>query len=186
MRATRRAIFGAQFSDAQAPQPPRYILNRPLDADAAPRVATLRHALRVADAAAVAHGVGGPVSLADFTILHRFGGVRGAEAVGVGDLHVGGDLLELREAAAAAVALRDGRIDGGRGGADNKPLVRVLYGHAGWAPGQLEGEIAAGAWKCARPPPATRVCPPDLSPPPAFRCVQVGDRRRRQRAGVDV
>ena len=131
-------------------------------------------------------GVGGPVSLADFTILHRFGGVRGAEAVGVGDLHVGGDLLELREAAAAAVALRDGRIDGGRGGADNKPLVRVLYGHAGWAPGQLEGEIAAGAWKCARPPPATRVCPPDLSPPPAFRCVQVGDRRRRQRAGVDV
>ena len=65
---------------------------------------------------------------------------------------MGGDLLELREAAAAAVALRDGRIDGGRGGADNKPLVRVLYGHAGWAPGQLEGEIAAGAWKCAPPP----------------------------------
>ena len=41
------------------------------------------------------------------------------------------------DSAAAAVALRDGRIDGGRGGADNKPLVRVLYGHAGWAPGCL-------------------------------------------------
>ena len=87
---------------------------------------------------------------------------------------MGGDLLELREAAAAAVALRDGRIDGGRGGADNKPLVRVLYGHAGWAPGQLEGEIAAGAWKCAA------ATPPTQWPPISHRArlpmhVQVGD-----------
>ena len=33
--------------------------------------------------------------------------------------------------------------------AGRRPLLKVLHGHAAWAPGQLEGEIRAQAWTWA-------------------------------------
>ena len=83
----------------------------------------------------VLHCVGGPVARDEWATLHRFGDVPGAQPLG-GGLYVDGSLAELRQRALHA---------SGNGTA----LVQVIYGHAAWATGQLEGEIRAGAWRWA-------------------------------------
>lgn len=75
--------------------------------------------------------VGGPVAPAAGWLIYRRAGepLPGEIAVGA-ELGVTGEL-----AAFAAVVRGDGPSD-----------FRLVLGCAGWAPGQLEGEIAVGAW----------------------------------------
>jgi putative AlgH/UPF0301 family transcriptional regulator len=133
-----------------------YVLNRHIDgqhaayfplADAPP----LLHALGVAEAPeSVQHGVGGPVELDGWTVIHRFDGVPGSSPLVAGvetRLRAGGALSTLRErtqeAAAEWAADRQQRAEAG-GAEEDVPvplLVHALHGHAAWAPGQV----------CARP-----------------------------------
>ncbi len=71
----------------------------------------------------LARSSGGAVTSADDPVSDGFRAV--IPDVGTLDLYVDGDLQPLRD------AFRH---------------VRVFAGYAGWAAGQLEGEIAAGAW----------------------------------------
>jgi len=75
--------------------------------------------------------VGGPVAQAAGWLLYR----RSALPL-PGEITIGDDLGVTGELAAFSALLE------GRGPAD----FRVLLGCAGWAPGQLEAEIGAGAW----------------------------------------
>lgn len=76
--------------------------------------------------------VGGPVSPERLWILHRPGAVPVEEgAVRVGDALALGGSRELLEALVRAPAA--------------PPFVLIL-GYAGWAPMQVEQEVAAGAW----------------------------------------
>jgi len=83
--------------------------------------------------------VGGPVAPAAGWLLYR----RLPQPL-PGEITVGADLGVTGELAAFSVLLA------GRGPAD----FRMLLGCAGWAPGQLEAEIGAGAWLPAAVTPA--------------------------------
>jgi len=83
--------------------------------------------------------VGGPVAPAAGWLLYR----RLPEPL-PGEITVGADLGVTGELAAFSALLA------GRGPAD----FRMLLGCAGWAPGQLEAEIGAGAWLPAAVTPA--------------------------------
>lgn len=135
----------------------------------------LRHALALPEAPeAVWHGVGGPVDITPMAsaVIHAFSedagnnnndnnhSVPGAtplferpfEPHERPSLFVGGDLATLRERASRAVqgggrAEREGEVRRVQRSAG--VLMRVLHGHAAWAPGQLEGEIHAAAWTWA-------------------------------------
>jgi putative transcriptional regulator len=74
---------------------------------------------------------GGPVSPEALIVLGRLR--IGAEARGVAV--IGG---------AVAVLAADAVTEGGVEGVD---VARVFAGYAGWAPGQLEGELASGVWE---------------------------------------
>jgi len=74
--------------------------------------APLRHALATPeDPFAVSHGLGGPVGLDTWVVLHAFENVPGATRLGSG-LHVGGDLATLRERARASLLDQRGAVDG--------------------------------------------------------------------------
>lgn len=106
--------------------------------------APLLHALAVPEAPdLVAHGIGGPVGLESWTILHRFENVAGAIALGDG-LFVGGDLGSVRLRASNVAEVLGAQEEG-----PPEMLVRALHGHAAWAPGQLEGEIRSQIWEWA-------------------------------------
>ena len=77
----------------------RISTNHPVFESGAP----LRHALATPeDPFAVSHGLGGPISLDTWVVLHQFENVPGATRLGSG-LHVGGDLATLRERARASL-----------------------------------------------------------------------------------
>jgi putative transcriptional regulator len=79
--------------------------------------------------------VGGPVAPATGWLLFR----PGAHEVD-GQLDLAAGLAVTGEASAFTEFVRGGLVNGG--GAE----FRLILGCAGWAPGQLEAEISAGAW----------------------------------------
>jgi putative transcriptional regulator len=102
------------------------VLNRPSDTEAG--VAVPGWGLVAAPPAVVF--VGGPVVPAGALALGEVSGADGAEGW-------------------TAVLGSVGVVDLGRAAAGAPPDVeraRLFAGHAGWSPGQLEGEIAAGGW----------------------------------------
>ena len=124
-------------------------------------VAPLRHALAIRDdQTAVEHGIGGPVNqAAQPMILHSFEVAGASRLFPRGpnhDLFSGGDLRTLHRRAVQHVAEvstenQDHSAVGLTGTAQpaharHTVELRVLHGRAAWAPGQLEGEIRAGAW----------------------------------------
>jgi putative transcriptional regulator len=79
-----------------------------------------------------AHG-GGPVSLESVWILHRRGE---GESLLPGSIAIGQDIGVSATEEALKLLIQ------GKGPTD----FRLLVGYAGWGPGQLERELAAGAW----------------------------------------
>ena len=75
---------------------------------------------------------GGPVEPGSLIFLHRVEHLRGDAAAIRPGLFAGGDLDALREHSAAA--------------GDEGPFLRFFLGYSEWHPGQLESEIALGAW----------------------------------------
>lgn len=75
---------------------------------------------------------GGPVEPGSLIFLHRVEHLGGDATPIAPGLYAGGDLEALRQHTAPG--------DGGG------PLVRFFLGYSEWAPGQLESEIALGAW----------------------------------------
>lgn len=75
--------------------------------------------------------LGGPVHLENLTCIHRYVGLKGAKKISEG-IYRGGvaDAVELIKANMASP--RD---------------FRLVLGGAGWAPGQLAAEVAAGCWQ---------------------------------------
>lgn len=74
---------------------------------------------------------GGPVQKESLLILHRvFGEVPESQPIFDG-VCLGGDLLMLEKVSA-------------EGGAED--VIRVYMGYSGWAPGQLQMELATGSW----------------------------------------
>jgi putative transcriptional regulator len=74
---------------------------------------------------------GGPVERESLIFLHRLEHLKGDATPIVPGLFAGGDLDALREFTDAE---------------DEGPFVRFYLGYSEWAPGQLESEIALGAW----------------------------------------
>lgn len=77
---------------------------------------------------------GGPVARTSTLFLFRDAGRTDGEAI-VDDVHITADLDEMLEQRPAATDQR---------------TLRIHAGHAGWGPGQLEREIAAGDWQVAQ------------------------------------
>jgi len=75
--------------------------------------------------------LGGPVSLKDVTLLIRADKAPPRAVHVVDDVYATRSLKTLRE-------ITEGKLKGAR--------FRAYAGYAGWAPGQLESEIARGAW----------------------------------------
>ena len=74
---------------------------------------------------------GGPVEPGSLIFLHRVEHLRGEATPIRPGLFAGGDLDSLREYTA---------------GAGESPFLRFFLGYSEWQPGQLESEIALGAW----------------------------------------
>ncbi len=75
---------------------------------------------------------GGPVEPGSLIFLHRVEHLKGETTPIIAGLFAGGDLDALRVYTAESE--------------DEGPFVRFYLGYSEWAPGQLESEIALGAW----------------------------------------
>ena len=78
---------------------------------------------------------GGPVDPGSLIFLHRVDELGDDTTRIVAGLYAGGDLDALREYALGIES--------------DSPLLRFYLGYAEWSPGQLEAEIALGAWVLA-------------------------------------
>ena len=77
--------------------------------------------------------IGGPVAPASILVLFRSPVIDLPDGVPVvDDVYVSGDIGELREILSAA---------------NGERTARLYAGYAGWGPGQLDQEIAAGSWQ---------------------------------------
>ncbi len=76
--------------------------------------------------------VGGPVQLERVQLLHRLGtGIPGSLHI-VDDVHLGGDPDVVR-------SLLENRTE-------SRDMIRFVLGYSGWGVGQLDAELAEGAW----------------------------------------
>ena len=99
---------------------------------------TLGHEVRGADDVQIALFEGGPVARGRGLLLH-------------GDDYVGRDTIALGDG--LALSAPETALDDLAAGKGPEASLLVL-GHAGWAPGQLEQEIAQGAWHVVTADPA--------------------------------
>ncbi len=112
------------------------VLNRPMGEQV--QIESSDELLRFAESAQTDTGVshlffeGGPVDRSYLFYLHRLSHIIANGNPVIEDLHWGGDLDAVR-AEPEVVAAED-------------PLLRFYLGYAGWEQGQLEREIATGAW----------------------------------------
>lgn len=88
---------------------------------------------------------GGPVQEDKLSFLHRLETCAADSLKVVPGLYFGGDLDSAREHALVASAAA--------------PALRFFLGYTGWAPGQLEGEIANGDWILCPPAAALALDP---------------------------
>jgi putative transcriptional regulator len=103
------------------------VVNRPLDiplVEALPEVEELRGRDHRLD-------LGGPVERARIMLLVRAEEAPPGATRVFGDVYTSGTLETLRHAAAAGLA---------------NERLHVHAGYAGWAPGQLDAEVASGGW----------------------------------------
>lgn len=114
------------------------VLNRPSDTE------VHDHLPAAIDGLAAPHVffVGGPVSVGGLLALARVGVDAPTEHV----TPIEGPLVAVDPA-----ALIEGRVEG-------LDLVRLYTGYSGWAPGQLDGELAAGVWHVAEAMPDDVLC----------------------------
>jgi len=96
----------------------------------------------------VQHGDGGPMNTQSFVILHNLANDPHSIRIARGVSWCHGSADQLRRLVA-----RDG--EGAESGYDTPeeapPRIFCLHGSAGWAPGQLEGELRANAWAWRNP-----------------------------------
>lgn len=114
------------------------VLNRPSDS----RVEEHLPNLSAVVASPAVFFVGGPVSIGGLLALGRVGGEAPEDHV----TPIDGALVAIDPAALVEEAVSG--ID----------LMRLYTGYAGWAPGQLEAELAAGAWHVTRAHPDDVLC----------------------------
>jgi putative transcriptional regulator len=102
------------------------ILNRPTDI-------SLEEALPDLSEREVSHDLflGGPVAVDGLLVLFR------SDAPPVDAEHVMGDVYYTGERGVLDQLLTKGK---------KSSELRLFFGHSGWAPGQLEGELRKGAW----------------------------------------
>jgi putative transcriptional regulator len=114
------------------------VLNRPSD------TAVAEHLPALADGVAspAVFFVGGPVSVGGLLALGRIGADAPTEHV----TPIEGPLVAVDPA-----ALVSERVEG-------IDLLRLYTGYSGWAPGQLDAELAAGAWHLAEALPDDVLC----------------------------
>jgi putative transcriptional regulator len=119
----RVVVFMAEHTDEGAMG---LVLNRPAEATVAEAVPDLRWLAGGEDDAV---WVGGPVAPASVIVLAEFDDPSSAAMLVDGDLGFVPAEIEDRDAFAAAVR-----------------RTRIFAGHAGWGPGQLEGELEEDSW----------------------------------------
>ena len=109
------------------PAPVGVIINRPTQLPVSHLFPDLKHLAQLHDRVYF----GGPVELRSVWFLLRFATPPEHAIQAIDDIYISADRKLLLQLLA-----RDKPMEG----------LRIFVGHSGWAPGQLEAEIASGAW----------------------------------------